>query len=201
MKQMARRYVWWPKINSDIKSMVQRCSTCRTVAKAPDQKYQLWPKTEKSWERIHLDYAGPFFGKMWFICVDAHSKYPYVIMQNVGQQIFANEGLPDTIVTDNNTQFTSQEFQRFCIQHQIKPLTSPVFHPASNSEAERFVQTFENGLNKNCEEGRDLIGAIRVVLASYCTSLHPCLNWRTPAEVLHGRQPKCLLSLFLLHKK
>ena len=40
MKQMARRYVWWPKINSDIESMVQRCSTCRTVAKAPDQKYQ-----------------------------------------------------------------------------------------------------------------------------------------------------------------
>ena len=75
MKQMARRYVWWPKINSDIESMVQCCSTCRTVAKAPDQKYQPWPKTEKPWERIHLDYAGPFFGKMWFICVDAHSNY------------------------------------------------------------------------------------------------------------------------------
>ena len=63
MKQMARRHVWWPKINSDIESMVQRCSACRTVAKAPDQKYRLWPKTEKPWERIHLDYAGPFFGK------------------------------------------------------------------------------------------------------------------------------------------
>ena len=85
MKQMTRRYVWWPKINSDIESMVQRCSTCRIVAKVPDQKYQLWPKTEKPWERIHLDYAGPLFGKMWFICVDAHSKYPYVVMQNVGQ--------------------------------------------------------------------------------------------------------------------
>ena len=107
----------------------------------------------------------------------------------------------DTIVTDNGTQFTSQEFQRFCIQHQIKHLTSPVFHPASNGEAERFVQTFKKGLNKNCEEGRDLIGAIRVVLASYRTSIHPCLNWHTPAEVLHGRQPKCLLSLFLSHEK
>ena len=103
MKQMARRYVWWPKINSDIESMVQRCSTCQTVAKAPDQKYQPWPKTEKPWERIHLDYAGPFFGKMWFICVDAHSEYPYVVMQNIGQataketistlqQMFAIEG-------------------------------------------------------------------------------------------------------------
>ena len=47
MKQMARRYVWWPKIYSYIESMVLRCSTCRTVAKAPDQKYRPWPKTEK----------------------------------------------------------------------------------------------------------------------------------------------------------
>ena len=80
-------------------------------------------------------------------------------MQNVGQttaketisalqQIFAIEGLLDTIVTDNGTQFTSQEFHRFCIQHQIKHLTSPVFHPMSNGEAERFVQTFKNGLKK-----------------------------------------------------
>ena len=133
-------------------------------------------------------------------------------MQKVGQttaketistleQIFAIEGLPDTIFTDNGTQFISQEFQRFCIQHQIKHLISSAFHPASNGEAERFVQTFKNGLNKNSEEGRDLIGAIRVVLASYRTSSHPCLNWRTPAEVLHGRQPKCLLSLFLSQEK
>ena len=121
MKQMARRYVWRPKIYSDIESMVQRCSTCRTVAKAPDQKYRPWPKTEKPWERIHLVYAGPFFGKMWFIFVDAYSIYHYVVMQNVGQttvketisalqQVFAIQGLPDTIVTDNGTQFTSQEF-------------------------------------------------------------------------------------------
>ena len=71
-------------------------------------------------------------------------------MQNVGQvtakemisalqEIFAIEGLPDTIVTDNGTQFTFQVFQRSCIQHQIKHLTSPVFYPASNGEAERFV--------------------------------------------------------------
>ena len=38
-------------------------------------------------------------------------------------------------------------------------------------------------------------------MASYRTSPHPCLNWRTPAEVLHGRQPKCLLSLFSSREK
>ena len=187
MKQMARRYVWWPNINNDIEKLVQRCVVCRQTAKAAGAKYQPWPKTEKPWERIHLDFAGPFLGTMWLVCVDAHSRYPYAAMLNIGQtnakatidalnHLFAIEGLPDTIVTDNGSQFTSQEFQTFCAQFGVVHLTSPVFHLASNGEAERFVQTF--------------------VLASYRCSPHPSLNWRTPAEVLQGRQPKNLLCLF-----
>ena len=42
-----------------------------------------------------------------------------------------------------------------------------------------------------------MIEAVRFVLATYCSSPHPSLDWRTPAEVLHGRQPKSLMSLFL----
>ena len=128
-------------------------------------------------------------------------------MLNIGQtnakttidtldHVFAIEGQPDTIVTDNGSQFTSQEFQTFCAQFGVVHLTSPVFHPASNGEAERFVQTFKNGLKKNIEGGRELISSLRIVLASYRCSPHPCLNCRTPAEVQHGRQPKNLLCLF-----
>ena len=143
---------------------------------------------------------------MWLICVDAHSKFPYVAMLNVGQttskrtidvleQIFAFEGLPDTIVTDNGTQFVSREFEQFCANFNIRHVTSAVFHPASNGEAERFVQMFKKGLTKNIGEGRELVAALRIVMASCRTSPHPGLNWSTPAEVLHGRQPKNL-SLF-----
>lgn len=32
-----------------------------------------WP-TEPSWERIHIDYAGPFMDTMFLVVVDAHSK-------------------------------------------------------------------------------------------------------------------------------
>ena len=44
MKQMAQRYMWWPKINSDIESMVQYCSTCQTVAKAQIKSIALGQK-------------------------------------------------------------------------------------------------------------------------------------------------------------
>ena len=116
---------------------------------------------------------------------------------DVLEQIFATEGLPDTIVTDNNPQFVSSKFDDFCVDFNIKHLTLPVFHPASNREAERFVQTFKYELQKNIKRGKSLIDAVRFLLATYCTSPHPSLDWNTPAKMLHGRQPKSLLSLFL----
>jgi len=67
---------------------------------------------------------------MWFICIDAFSKYPYVTMLNVEQttskhtidalqQTVSFEGLPDTITSDNGTQFVSKEFKAFCLRLNI----------------------------------------------------------------------------------
>ena len=207
IKQLARRYVWWPKINDDLENVVRNCAICRLTAKSPPAEFKPWPIPTKPWERLHLDYAGPFLGKMWLICVDAFSKYPYVVMLNIGQttaahtvdalqQIFSLEGLPDTIVTDNGTQFVSNVFENFCVKFNIAHLTSPVFHPASNGEAERFVQTFKHGVDKNVKGGKSLVDSVRFVMSSHRGSPHPCLDWLSPAEVLHGRQPKHLLSLF-----
>ena len=162
MKQMARRYVWWPNVDKDVDNIVRNCMICRQSAKAPAAQFKSWPQSANPWERIHLDYAGPFFGKMWLICVDSFSKYPYVTMLNVGQttsnhtvdavqQIFSFEGLSNNIVTDNGPQFVSTVFEEFCANLNIKHLTSPIFHPASNGEAERFVQTFKRSLEKNVQ--------------------------------------------------
>ena len=149
-KQVARRYVRWLNINGDVENLVQSCLICRQTARAPVAEFKSGSKTQKPWERIHLDCAGLFYDKMWLICVDAFAKYPYVTMLNVGQttythtvdvlkQIFAIEGLPDTNVTDNGPQFVSNEFDDFCVHFNFKHLTSPVFYPASNGEGERFV--------------------------------------------------------------
>ena len=31
------------------------------------------------WDRVHVNFAGPFMGSMWLLAVDAHSKWPSVI--------------------------------------------------------------------------------------------------------------------------
>ena len=208
MKQMARRYVWWPNINGVIEnSMVQLCEQYLQAAKAPNVTYRPWPQTGKPRERIHLDFAGSFLAKMWLICIDDHSKFPFVVMLNVGQTtskstinvlelFFAIERLPDTIFTDNGTQFVSREFEQFCAKFNYRHVASAVFHLASNGETKKFVQSFKKGITKHIGKKRELVSALCIVMASYRTSPHPWLNWSTPAEVLHGRQPKNLLSLF-----
>ena len=37
-----------------------------------------WVYSSGRWERIHCDFAGPFAGSMFLICVDAYSKWPEV---------------------------------------------------------------------------------------------------------------------------
>ena len=62
--------------------------------------------------------------------------------------IFATHGLPEIIVSDNGSAFTSEEFQEFVKQNGIRHLRSAPYHPASNGLAERAVQTFKNAMKK-----------------------------------------------------
>ena len=165
MKRMARRYAWWPDVDEDVENIVRNCMICRQSAKATAAQFKSWPQSANPWERIHVDYASPFFGKMWLICVNSFSKYPDVTTLNVGQttsnhtvdalqQIFSFAGLPNTIVTDNGPQFVSTVFENFCANLNIKHLTSRIFHPACNGEADRFVLT--RSVEKNVQMGKDV---------------------------------------------
>ena len=69
-------------------------------AKAPLHPWA-WPTAP--WERIHVDFAGPVAGRMLFIAVDAHSKWPEVCVMNsttagqtvaVLREMFARNGIP-----------------------------------------------------------------------------------------------------------
>ena len=55
--------------------------------------------------------------------------------------MFATHGLPEMLVTDNASYFTSQEFQDFAKLNGIRHVTSAPYHPAPNGLAERAVQT------------------------------------------------------------
>ena len=65
--------------------------------------------------------------------------------------MFATNGLPQLVVSDNGAVFTSVEFKEFLERNGIRHVRSAPYHPASNGLAEWYVQTFKNSLRKSGE--------------------------------------------------
>ena len=80
MKSIARSYFWWPALDRELEEKARSCVACQSVknssASAPLHPW-LWPA--KPWQRVHIDFAGPFMNRTFLIVVDDHSKWPEVI--------------------------------------------------------------------------------------------------------------------------
>ena len=76
MKSLARTYVWWPKMDTDIVEMSKSCSVCQVHQHSPaSTPLHPWEWPETPWSQLHLDFAGPFLGHIHLITVDAPLKW------------------------------------------------------------------------------------------------------------------------------
>ena len=76
MKELARSYLWWPSMDSELESLVKSCEECLRTRNDP-QKAELhpWEWPQHPWHRVHVDYAGPLDNKYFLVVVDAMSKW------------------------------------------------------------------------------------------------------------------------------
>ena len=138
MKALACSYLWWPGLDKELERYVQHCEACQTVLNVPaSAPLHPWLWLIKPWMRVYVDFTGPFQGNMYFIIVDAHSKWPEVIPMSTTTSnqtiaelrwLFAVHGLPQQLVSDNGPQFTSDEFATFCKMKGIKHVHCSSYH-------------------------------------------------------------------------
>ena len=127
---LARLRVCWPGIDADIERLCSQCITCEHNSKDPAKSpLSVWDFSSCTWQRLHIDYAGRFYGFMWLIWIDAYSKYAgakqgsnanRVNTMRKLREIVAMLGDPEKIVSDNKTLFTSRKFGEYCNQHGIR---------------------------------------------------------------------------------
>ena len=132
---LARGYVYCKGIDRDIEDRVKLCSSYQIAAKMPVRNVlSPWLTPDCAWERIQIDFAGPMEGMMFLIEVDAFSKCPEAMQMRTSTikelgKIFAQQGYPKVLASDNRTLFTAKEFQDYCqkngIQHII-PVSTPL---------------------------------------------------------------------------
>ena len=202
MKRLARRYMWWPRLDVEIEEVVKACPACQEGAKAPPSSQQAsWSWPGGPWKRLHLDFAGPYLGKMFLVVVDAYSKYLDIIPMTEAnssrtisalRHLFSYFGLPEHIVTDNGSQFTSAEFQAFLNDNCIRHTTTAPCHPATNGLAERYVGEFKDKLSKMGDTGESLSTKLDRFLLTFRAT--PTALGKSPSELLMNRQPRLRLS-------
>ena len=208
MKGLARSYVWWPYIYADIEAQVKQCNQCQSSHSSPPiVPMHPWEWPEHPWERIHIDYTGPFMGRMFLLVIDTHSRWMEVETVNTAStqntiehlhSMFSRFGLPQVMVTDNGTCFTSYEFKEFARLNHICHLTTAPYHPSSNGLAERAVQTFKLGMKKQTN------GTIQTKLSRFLFHYRLAPNATTGvplAELMLKCCPRSHLDLILPNLK
>ena len=139
------------------------------------------------WQRLGTDLF-QLNGENYIIVIDYYSRYPEVVklkgttsrnIIDILKPIFSIHGIPETGVSDNGPQFSSQEFRDFAKQYEFCHVMSSPLYPQSNGQAERGVQTVKNLL-------RDSSDAYMALL-NYRTTPFAWCNC-SPAELLMGRQ-------------
>ena len=158
LKSLASSYVWWPCMDETLEERVKSCTQCQELQKAPAKApLHPWEFPERPWSCLHAYFAGLFLSRMFLVIVDAHSKWLEIhevssaTSQSTIERMassFATHGLPELLVTDNGSVFTSSEFEEFLQRHGIRHVTSSPYHPATNGLAERAVQTFKTAMKK-----------------------------------------------------
>jgi len=115
MKAIVHSSVWWEGLDRDIESLVRSCQACQSVRNMqPTAPFHPWLWPTKPWQCMHVNFAGPFQGRMYLLVTDTHSKWPKIIeMTNTTanktveelKKLCVTYGLPEQLVSDNETQF------------------------------------------------------------------------------------------------
>ena len=132
-------------------------------------------------EATPVDFAGPFIGKMFFIIIDAVSKWPevFTMLATTAKQtidallsVFAHFGLPEQLVSDNGPQFTSEEFAQFMRDCGTKHIRCSPYHPSSNGLTEKFVQIFKRAMRASEKNEPSIHHRLSDFLFSYISTPH-----------------------------
>ncbi|XP_031422660.1 uncharacterized protein K02A2.6-like [Clupea harengus] len=203
MKELARSYFWWPGLDGHIEDRVKSCGSCQSVRNTPQlAPLHPWDWPEEAWQRIHIDFAGPFEERMLLVAIDAHSKWPEVaIMRSTTAQktieklaeMFSRFGFPEQLVSDNGPQFVSADLAKFLERHGIQHIRSAPYHPATNGLAERFIQSMKHSLKASQGQG-SLHQRLHAFLLSYRNVPHGTTK-ESPSTLLMKRRLRTSFDL------
>jgi ribonuclease HI/transposase InsO family protein len=157
-----RQGFYWPTAVADATRIVRSCRGCQFYARRTHLPAQALHTIPITWPFAvwGLDLVGPLqkapggFTHL-LVAIDKFSKWIEVRpLTSIGSEqavafftnIIYHFGIPNSIITDNGTQFTGKKFLDFCEGHHIRVDWATVAHPMTNRQVERTNGMILQGL-------------------------------------------------------
>uniref|UniRef100_A0A8C5MRX3 Gypsy retrotransposon integrase-like protein 1 n=1 Tax=Leptobrachium leishanense TaxID=445787 RepID=A0A8C5MRX3_9ANUR len=189
-KRRAREVIYWPNLDLDIESLVEKCETCQTFKKNnAKEPLTPWNSPSRAWQRLATDIFH-FEDNHYLIVVDYYSKYfELVHLKNLTastviwalKTILSRHGVCEELVSDNGPQFLCSEFQCFLRDWGVRPIPTSPYHPQANGLAEKYVGIAKFIIRKAQSSGQD----VYLGLLNYRAT--PMDGLCSPAQLLMGR--------------
>ena len=192
MKSIARSYMWWPGMDSSVKDMAKSCPDCQAAKKSPPTApLQPWEWPSRVFQRIHVDFAGPFQGSMFF--VDAYSKWPQVVLMQSTTVLKTIDSLRQIFsMYGPNTLYPTMDLNLVYMKSNgIRHTRTAPYHPATN---EHFVQSLKQGLKASQLSGGALSQRLANFLSMYRSSVHSTTGV-TPSSLFLRRELRTRFDL------
>lgn len=194
---LSKRY-YWPKMREMITKFISECTTCGQAKYDRNpikQKFNIVPPATKPFQTLNLDLFTAQNEK-YLTFIDVFSKYgqAYHLRDGTAVSILqallhfcTHHGLPQTIVTDNGTEFTNQLFTEFINLHSITHHRTLPHAPNDNGNIERFHSTLLEHLRllKIQRKDEPIIHLMPYAIIAYNSSVHSFTKCR-PFDLITG---------------
>jgi len=195
-------------MDENITEYIRSCDVCQPNKLIRHKKFGLLEPLEVSmrpWTAISMDFIvglpkSDGYTKIWVI-VDRFSKMAHFIPLRTEehikelaltfmQEIWPLQGLPESIVSDRDTRFTSKFCTSLMQLLQVKLNLSTIFHPESDGQTERVNQKLEQYLRSYCSyQQDDWVSLLPFAEHAYHTSVTESTKG-SPFEINYGFSPQ-----------
>lgn len=198
---LTRKY-FWRGMYTDAKNFCNNCSKCLENKPKPKNTIaKMIPKSNLApGEFLAIDIVGklprsPDNKHYILTIIDHYSRYLEAIpVHNTASstiikclnEYFSRFGIPKILLSDNGTNFCSNEFETFLKNLKIEHRKSSIYHPRSNGLVERVHKTMKESIASLSDKVISWPDRLLFFKLHYNSSKHVVTQF-TPAEIFFGR--------------
>jgi hypothetical protein len=211
-----RRYFWWPGLSSDVSHHVSTCDSCQRVKSRNTKKaglLQPLPVPEDTWQSVSMDLITQLPPSTEgytavAVFVDRLSKMARLVPchdTTTAEQfadlfldaVFRSHGMPQQLVSDRDTRFTSEFWAGLTRRLGISRAMSTAFHPQTDGQTERVNRLVEDMLRHFIDPAQsNWARLLPLVEFAYNDSYHEATH-AIPFVLNYGKRPALPLDWIL----